>query len=219
MKALIDELFQERVAGTLIGDVFQAGEDDIFTLNVAADGGLEKEGGMLSVEIDPVGGLRSGADGVSIFPAANGGLDTAATGIYMNVDAKGDILVGTGDNSVERLPIGTADYVLSVGGAGATGLRWVNTGLYTNAIRTVVTDYVVVATDYLVICNKATAMTVTLPAATASGKSYKIKNINEGTVTVDGNAADTIDGELTQDLAQWDCMAITDYAVGLWVIV
>jgi len=44
----------------------------------------------------------------------------------------------------------------------------------------------------LVVCNKGTAFTVTLPAATATGKHYYIKNIGVGTVTLEGNLADVV---------------------------
>ncbi len=79
--------------------------------------------------------------------------------------------------------------------------------------------YTVLATDDTIVCNRASAMTVTLPAATGSGKKYTIKNINTGVVTIDGNAAETIDGDATQDLNQWDCAQIIDYAAGTWAIV
>jgi hypothetical protein len=61
-------------------------------------------------------------------------------------------------------------------------------------------------------------MTVTLPAATGSGKEYRVKNINSGTVTVEGNSADTIDGELNQSLYQWEGIILVDYATGKWVV-
>lgn len=69
-----------------------------------------------------------------------------------------------------------------------------------------------------VVINSASAYTVNLPAATGSFKIYDIKNINTGLVTVDGNGAETIDGALTQAVAQWDNLRIQDYASGTWII-
>jgi hypothetical protein len=83
---------------------------------------------------------------------------------------------------------------------------------------TVVTDtYTVRPTDQLVVCNKPTAFTVTLPTAVI-GQRYTIKNINTGTVTVDGAGADTIDGSATQDIYQWESMQLQCFAANTWGI-
>lgn len=60
-------------------------------------------------------------------------------------------------------------------------------------------------THNIVICNNdATAITITLPAvAGCTGRIYTIKkrDVNEATVTLDGNASETIDGVATLDLS------------------
>jgi hypothetical protein len=82
----------------------------------------------------------------------------------------------------------------------------------------VVTDtYGILATDEIVICNKATAFTVTLPT-TVVGKRYSIKSIGIGTVTLDGAGSDTIDGQLTQILGQWDNIDIACYVANTWAV-
>jgi hypothetical protein len=73
--------------------------------------------------------------------------------------------------------------------------------------------------DGLIVCNKATAMTVNLLAATGSNRTLQIANINIGNVTVTPNGADTIDGEVSQVLYNGSCMDIKDYAANKWVIV
>lgn len=78
--------------------------------------------------------------------------------------------------------------------------------------------YLAVATDYLIICNKGSAMDIDLPAATGSNKMYKIKNIGAGDVTIDPNGGDHIDGVDTATLHQWDSAEIIDYAANNWVI-
>jgi hypothetical protein len=79
--------------------------------------------------------------------------------------------------------------------------------------------YTISATDNTIICNKTTAMTINLPAASGSGKTYLIKSIGLGAVTIDGDSSDTIDGELTQIINQWEGLNIIDYAANTWVII
>ena len=99
------------------------------------------------------------------------------------------------------------------------GTYWIRRPANSQNIAIKTADYLISASDYFVICNKATAMTITLPAASGSGKSYMIKSIGVGKVTLDANSAETIDGELTQTLNQWDCINIVDYASGAWLII
>jgi hypothetical protein len=83
--------------------------------------------------------------------------------------------------------------------------------------KTVTDTYNILATDCLIICNKGTAMTVTLPA-TNLGQVFIIKNIGAGTVTLDGYGADTIDGDGNESLAQWDSLMLGCYEANKWVI-
>jgi hypothetical protein len=81
-----------------------------------------------------------------------------------------------------------------------------------------VNDHTLSAVNRMVICNKTTPMTITLPAANGSKRLYEIKNIGIGAVVVDGNGADTIDGDLTQTLGQHEAISIVDYAANKWSI-
>lgn len=85
--------------------------------------------------------------------------------------------------------------------------------------RTEINTYNVVTNDCVIICNKATAMTINLQAASGSGRFLVISNIGAGMVTVDGNSSDTIDGLTTQTLNQYDSMEIVDYAANKWKII
>jgi hypothetical protein len=88
----------------------------------------------------------------------------------------------------------------------------------THKVTTVADTYIVLVSDELVICNKASAFTVTLPDEVV-GQGFHIKNIGAGVVTIATNAgAGTIDGEATQALAQWDAIHIQSYAANGWVI-
>lgn len=75
------------------------------------------------------------------------------------------------------------------------------------------------ATDGSIICNKGSAMTVNLLAATGSGRIRIVKNIGAGAVTVDANASETIDGDATQELTTYESIILHDYASGAWAII
>ena len=54
-------------------------------------------------------------------------------------------------------------------------------------------------TDRIILCTGT--FTITLPKASlAHNKIYHIKNVDTGTITIDGNGSDTIDGQTTQVL-------------------
>jgi hypothetical protein len=84
-------------------------------------------------------------------------------------------------------------------------------------ITTVDDTYNILVTDETVICNKTTNFTITLPTAVV-GQKFTIKNINTGTVTVDGAGTDTIDGSLTQSLIQWETFTLQCYIANKWGI-
>lgn len=68
-------------------------------------------------------------------------------------------------------------------------------------VATKTTTYTATADDGLLLCNGT--FTVTLPAASSLGAGfvYQIKNIGTGTVTIDPNGAETIDGQSTVAIA------------------
>jgi len=78
--------------------------------------------------------------------------------------------------------------------------------------------YTATSSDFVIICNKSSAMSVNLPHASGSGKVYNIKNVNTGQVTIDGYDTETVDGELTQVIEQWENITIIDYGTGVWAI-
>ncbi len=77
----------------------------------------------------------------------------------------------------------------------------------------------------LVLCNSASALTVTLPAAASyAGKEFTITNINTGKVTIDGNSTEEIrdpsfGAATTFDLwVQYDSIKIVSDGSAWWVI-
>jgi hypothetical protein len=91
-------------------------------------------------------------------------------------------------------------------------------GTITQVLTIYVADATVGATTSIAVCNKITAFTLTLPAATGSARTIQIKNIGAGVVTVEGNLAETIDDELNQHINQYEGISVVDYAAGKWAI-
>jgi hypothetical protein len=107
---------------------------------------------------------------------------------------RGSVMVNTTtDNGVDKLQVSG-----SIQGTGFDQSYLARTTAYT------ATD-----TDYLIDCTTGT-FTVTLPASSGrTGRILIIKNSGTGTITVDGNAAETIDGAATYSLsAQWATVQI-----------
>jgi hypothetical protein len=82
---------------------------------------------------------------------------------------------------------GDADQVLKTNGSGVMSWSTVG-GAYDD--WSILTDSATVASKAQVICNKATAMTVTLPSSPSAGNTVTIKNVGAGTVTVGRNGKD-----------------------------
>jgi len=78
---LIRELFEERIAGLEIGDVF-ADEGDVLSLQVGDLGGLEKTSNGLFIKAKSDGGLALSSQGIAIKCKANGGLASDSGGLY-----------------------------------------------------------------------------------------------------------------------------------------
>ena len=85
-------------------------------------------------------------------------------------------------------------------------------------VRVVTISTTELTTDGVIVVNATTAKTVTLLAATGSGRTRTVKNINTGEVTIDAAGSETIDGELTQPVGQWESIDLVDYASGKWMI-
>ena len=98
-----------------------------------------------------------------------------------------------------------------------TGVNTFN-GMKLN-IRTETDSTTIATTDDILVCNKPTAMTVTLIAAEGTEQRFYIKNIGAGVVTVARASTDTIDGETTQTVNQYETLEIIDSASGNWSII
>lgn len=82
-KLLMDDLYQGRVAGALLGDVFQMDLNDVLTLGIDDTGGLKKENQLLTTKRKATGGISSDANGLYIKCKSGGGAATDADGLYV----------------------------------------------------------------------------------------------------------------------------------------
>ncbi len=110
--------------------------------------------------------------------------------------------------------------------------EWINsynssTGVFTqtqpkatdilNPYTAVSATYAVLTTDYQIECT-ANSFTVTLPTAVGvTGQIYSIKNSGTGTITVATTSSQTIDGQLTQTLTQYDNLMVMSNGAN-WII-
>jgi len=116
------------------------------------------------------------------------------------LDVIGAATIGDDTNKTEISATGVQTYF---GTAKMTGLK-INTVAKTAA-------YTATATDDVITCGAGNeTFTITLPAvASSTGKVFHIKNVGTGTITIDGNAAETIDGAATATLTvQYECITI-----------
>lgn len=90
------------------------------------------------------------------------------------------------------------------------------------AIRTTYSGYVaahtITAADNIVDCTSGT-FTVTLPTAVSiAGRQYIIKNSGAGTITLEGDGTETIDGALNVTLATKKCYTVVSDGSN-WIII
>jgi hypothetical protein len=137
------------------------------------------------------------ANGKTIFNEQ--GLATAD--IRIEGDTQGNLLFV--DASTNKVGIATSAPNSDLDVAGSLSL----------SIKTVTTSYAVLAQDHTVIINGTVGTeTITLPTASGiTGRIYVIKRIdaNAGTIVIDANGAETIDGSLTESLVnQYDSVTL-----------
>jgi hypothetical protein len=81
------------------------------------------------------------------------------------------------------------------------------------------TTYVVEDTVDVVVCNATTEFTVTLPAASGSGRRVQIKSINTGAISIAADGSDTMDGSTSQRvIGKFGCIRLVDYAANKWIL-
>lgn len=117
------------------------------------------------------------------------------------IGAAADIIINAAAGIYANGTFGTNGQILTSNGSAvywstSSGSSSANTASYlVSPIKTVSTNYSVLADDSIILTNTTSSLTITLPAASLlTGKSYEFKNINTGTITLVGSGSDTIDG-------------------------
>jgi len=72
----------------------------------------------------PVGDITAVTAGTGISGGGSSGAVTITNSMATEIDAKGDLVVGTGADTFARLAVGTNNYVLTAASGEATGLKW-----------------------------------------------------------------------------------------------
>lgn len=167
----------------LFVDVAQAGSNGTVSIlnsesgyvcNVLIDGDLQVSGVSLLLGTLVVGGTVNGRD-------------IAADGAILDT-------LGLHESHMAWSTFGPNGILFDVNGIGSQSPKNVvsKSGAYTANMS-----------DDLIVCTAA--MTLTLPpAATCQGMGLSVKNASSGTVTIDGDGAETIDGDATFDMTLED---------------
>lgn len=168
---------------------------------IEGDGDIDfKAGDLLTT-----GKLNLRDSAIGIYSQADTFLDLFADGGIRI----GDSSVGAPTNYTNFAPDGELTFV---GTAAINGLK-INIVAKTAA-------YTATATDDVITCGAGNeTFTIDLPAV-SEGKTYYIKNVGTGVITVDADTtgSTTIDGDTTQTVNQYECLQVISDASVYWAI-
>jgi hypothetical protein len=134
--------------------------------------------------------------------------------LALSSQAVGDIIYGFSATQLGRIAaIATGKFLRSKGvtTVPAYGTPWENYQTKTGA-------YTMLVTDDIVECTSGTFTVTLFTAVGNTGKQIIIKNTGTGTITIDGNASETIDGALTITLPQYFSYTLVSNGAN-WIIV
>jgi hypothetical protein len=133
--------------------------------------------------------------------------DGAVTGVPV-LDTQGTV------NNIRNLEAGTGINIAVSAENGITISATQNADEYVSASSA----YTATTLNYVIDCISGT-FTVTLPtAAGITGQQFIIKNSGAGSITVDPDGSQTIDGSTTQVLSQYDSITIVSNGTN-WIII
>jgi hypothetical protein len=148
------------------------------------------------------------------------------------VDAKGDLLVGTADDTVGRLAVGTDGHVLTADSGEASGVKWAAAAGGSSGLGAVTlnaqtgTTYTLVLGDAskMVTLDNAAAITLTVPpnssVAFPTGSRIALLQKGAGQVTVAQGSGVTVNTSETLKLQdQWAAAELIKLDTDSWVLV
>jgi hypothetical protein len=145
------------------------------------------------------------------------------------VDAKGDLIVATADDTPDRLAVGANGLALVADSGAGAGVKWgtlVSTAVPAVSINAQTDSYTLVLADAgkLVEMGKATAQTLTVPTnasvAFPVGTKIDVLQTGAGQVTVAGASGVTVDGAPGLKVSrQWGAATLVKRGTDSWVVV
>lgn len=153
----------------------------------------------------------SGSGGGAISVGAFGSTPTA-----YGAGISSDVLVLQPADGSNPGAISLSDQTLGAGVKTVAGLT--STARLTLPYTAKTTTYTITASDHTVDCTSGT-FTVTLPTAVGcQGRIYVVKNSGAGTITLDADGSETIDGSASLSLAATNCYTVQSNGAN-WIIV
>lgn len=155
-------------------------------------------------------------------PIANGGTGAATKAAGFDalspMSASGDVIYGGTSGTGTRLAKGSDGQFLSL----VSGIpSWASVTTGNDAVVTKTANYNISTSDNVILCN-TNAFTVTLPAASTTGKRITVIKIGSDTnaITIARDGSDTIEGATSKTLvSQYDTMVLEADGSATWYIV
>jgi len=154
-------------------------------------------------------------------------LDTTAVISPTTVDSKGDLIVGTADDTVGRLGAGTDGQVLAANSGETTGLEWVTPyGASTPTEFSVVstTSYTISSSDAgkVIIVDTANPTTITLTTTGLSaGQQVVVHQYGAGSVSFSATSPAVLNSRdgLTTIAGQHSAVSLIKYDTNNWIMI
>jgi len=140
---------------------------------------------------DAAGDITGVTAGVGISGGGTSGTVTVTNSMATAIDAKGDLVAGTGADTFARLPVGTNGQVLTADSAEATGLKWATAAGGGGKVLQVVSSVITTATTIASTSFTDTGITASITPSSATSKVLvMINGMVRFTRTVNAFAAD-----------------------------
>ena len=200
-------------AGLSLQTIYQQISGGTSTGDVTNDRRQINSGGTLSLQRATVSGATKGSGTwVTDFKVDASG-NTTTTGIITATNISGST-INTGDEIYvgSITPALTYDLWIDPTSPDVTLQEFVNTFSQKSA------NYSIQNTDGAIECTGDT-FALTLPTAVGiAGRTFVIKNTGSGTITLNTTSSQTIDGQLTQTMSQWNSITVISNGTNYLII-